>query len=155
MSNSKRKTHLLQISPSEETRNRAKKNQHHATSDSADKTSEAKHRTKKSHHASSDSSDKTYRTTTTYPQDWMQLQQFYQEHFCARSSVSTGKEAAAHNTLYGMMTSKKFARQLAGKMYAKREFLPTYRMEPKVHFDCYVVYDIIKNQVVTKMEGFQ
>ena len=90
--------------------------------------------------------------------DWQQL---YHDYAGSRKDDDSGTQhqqlqdpRAQSPTLFGMLASKRLAKQLAGKMYAKREFLPTYRMQPDARFDCVVVYDIIKNRVDSRMQEF-
>jgi hypothetical protein len=63
-------------------------------------------------------------------------------------------------SLSGMLATKKFFKRLSKKQRAAstvsvpaKQYEPTYRMEPKVHFNEKTVYDIVKELIDEKLEG--
>ena len=72
-------------------------------------------------------------------------------------------------TLFGLLASKRLAKQFASRVYARRTAPssstsrydtasyaePTYRMEPRIRFDVKQVRDCIEDIVSARMKGFQ
>ncbi|XP_048760125.1 dynein light chain Tctex-type protein 2B-like [Ostrea edulis] len=63
-------------------------------------------------------------------------------------------------SLSGMLATKKFFKRLSKKQRAAstvsvpaKQYEPTYRMEPKVHYNEKTVYDIVKELIDEKLEG--